>query len=135
MRSQKSPCAPWMPKSFGSCVLARYSATPALKPTSTVSDTKLTTAPPLKSQTRQRESRHEQRRAGRQRRDARRRRRSPSSPSVAPTSSEIADVTVIAVCRELQKSQKTSPEKRHAYSPASGGSWASDASAMPAGSR
>jgi hypothetical protein len=58
-----------------------------------------------------------------------------SSPSVAPIRSEIAEVTVIAVWRELQKSQKTSPEKRQAYRPACGGSWASEASAMPAGSR
>ena len=36
------------------------------------------------------------------------------SPSDEPTSSEIAEVTVIAVCRELQKSQKTSPAKRQA---------------------
>ena len=58
-----------------------------------------------------------------------------SSPSVEPISSEIADVTVIAVCRELQNSQNTSPENRHAYSPASGGSPASDASPIAAGSR
>jgi len=37
-----------------------------------------------------------------------------TSPSVAPIRSEIADVTVIAVWRELQKSQKTSPAKRQA---------------------
>ena len=36
------------------------------------------------------------------------------SPSVAPTSSEIADVTVTAVTRELQNSQKTRPPNRHA---------------------
>jgi hypothetical protein len=35
-------------------------------------------------------------------------------PSDAPSTSEIADVTVIAVWRELQRSQKTRPEKRHA---------------------
>jgi hypothetical protein len=47
---------------------------------------------------------------------ARKREASPlaSPPSDAPTSSEIADVTVMAVCRELQNSQKTSPAKRTA---------------------
>jgi len=35
-----------------------------------------------------------------------------SSPSDVPTRSEIAEVTVTAVCRELQKSQKRSPAKR-----------------------
>ena len=35
-------------------------------------------------------------------------------PSDEPMSSEIAEVTVIAVCRELQNSQNTSPPKRHA---------------------
>ena len=34
------------------------------------------------------------------------------SPSEVPTSSEIAEVTVTAVCRELQKSQNTSPANR-----------------------
>ena len=33
-------------------------------------------------------------------------------PNEAPMSSEIADVTVIAVCRELQNSQKTSPPNK-----------------------
>ncbi len=35
-------------------------------------------------------------------------------PNDAPMSSEMADVTVIVVCRELQNSQKTSPPNRHA---------------------
>ncbi len=35
-------------------------------------------------------------------------------PRVEPIRSEIAEVTVMAVCRELQKSQKTSPPKRQA---------------------
>jgi hypothetical protein len=39
----------------------------------------------------------------------------PAIPlSEAPTSSEMADVTVMAVCRELQKSQKTNPPNKHA---------------------
>jgi hypothetical protein len=37
-----------------------------------------------------------------------------NSPSEEPTNSEIADVTVIAVWRELQNSQKTSPENGQA---------------------
>jgi len=36
------------------------------------------------------------------------------SPIDVPTRSEIADVTVMAVWRELQKSQNTSPENRQA---------------------
>ena len=36
------------------------------------------------------------------------------SANEAPTNSEMADVTVMAVCRELQKSQKTKPENRQA---------------------
>ncbi len=38
-----------------------------------------------------------------------------------------------AVCRELQKIQKTRPEKKHAYNPAAAGRFASDASPNPAG--
>ena len=36
------------------------------------------------------------------------------SPRLAPMSIEIADVTVMAVWRELQKSHQTTPPKRHA---------------------
>ncbi len=50
MRSQKSPCVPLNPNSFGNCVLVRCSATPALKPISTVSETKFTIVPALASQ-------------------------------------------------------------------------------------
>ena len=57
------------------------------------------------------------------------------SPTDAPISSDSAEVTVMTVCFELQKIQKTSPENRQAYRPASGASPASDASPMPAGSR
>ena len=45
IRSQKSPWLPLNPKSFGSCVLARYRATPVLKPVMTVSEMKLTRLP------------------------------------------------------------------------------------------
>ena len=37
-----------------------------------------------------------------------------NSPTDAPIKSDSADVTVMTVCFELQKSQKASPEKRHA---------------------
>ena len=57
------------------------------------------------------------------------------SPSDAPTSSDMAEVTVMDVYRELQNSQKTRPENRHAYRPACGGRPASEASPSPAGSR
>ena len=48
-RSQKSPWPPGNPKSFGSCVLAIWNATPHLNPTSTVSEMKLTSTPALTS--------------------------------------------------------------------------------------
>ena len=37
-----------------------------------------------------------------------------NAPSEEPSSSEIAEVTVIAVCRELLNIQNTRPENRHA---------------------
>ena len=36
------------------------------------------------------------------------------SPSEAPTNNEIAEVTVMVVCRELQNSQNTKPPNKHA---------------------
>ena len=36
------------------------------------------------------------------------------SPKLDPISREMAEVTLTAVCRELQKSQNTNPEKRTA---------------------
>jgi hypothetical protein len=50
-----------------------------------------------------------------------------------PTTSEMAEVTITAVCRELQKAQNTRPAKRQAYRPDSAGSPARDASPIPAG--
>ena len=41
-------------------------------------------------------------------------RRPTSRPASRRSSSEIAEVTVTAVCRELQNSQNTSPPNRHA---------------------
>ncbi len=112
-RSQKSPWLPEMPKSFGSWVLARTRATPALKPTSTVSETKLTTEPPSSAHTTK--ARNATSKAV-QAASAATRAASPfpTSPSVAPIRSEIAEVTVIAVCREPEKSQYTRPENRQA---------------------
>lgn len=123
-----------MPKSLGNCVLARKSATPHLKPTITLSEMKLTIEPAFASQAMSAMSATS--RAVPAARAPNRVVSPPAtSPSDAPTSSEMAEVTVIDVCRELQKSQNTSPEKRQAYNPASGGRLASEASPSPAGRR
>src|SRR5215218_8531979 len=114
LRSQKPPpCDPPNPNSFGSCVLARKSATPHLNPTITDSEMKVTTAPALQSHAAKAMAAT---RSAVQAASARKRLASPPAmlPSDAPSSSEIAEVTVITVCRELQRSQKTRPEKRHA---------------------
>ena len=47
----------------------------------------------------------------------------------------MAEVTLITVCFELQKSQKTRPEYAHALKPAWTGNPASEASARAAGRR
>jgi hypothetical protein len=98
---------------LGSWVLARNSATPALKPTSTASEIKFTIAPALTAQARNpiRATRSAVQAAKPAKREV-----SPPARSASdePTSSEIADVTVIEVWRELQNSQKTSPENMHA---------------------
>ena len=57
------------------------------------------------------------------------------SPRLEPIKREMADVTLTAVCRELQKSQNTKPEKRTAYKPACTGKPASEASASALGRR
>src|SRR5262249_11620613 len=133
MRSQKFPCPPFTPNSFGNCVLASCSATPPLKPIRTVSETKFTTEPARTSHARNAivavnsamQAAIAPKRAG-----------SPPAmlPSDEQTSSEIAEVTLIHVCRELHKSQNTSPPNKHAESPACGGKPASDASPSAAGS-
>src|SRR5262249_27705018 len=104
---------PLNPKSFGNCVLAINRAIPHLNPTRTLSEMKFTITPALaihamKARAPTINAVHDPRA---QNRDA-----SPParSPSDAPTSTEIADVTVMAVCRELQNNQKTRPEKRQA---------------------
>ena len=47
----------------------------------------------------------------------------------------MAEVTAMAVCFELQKSQNASPENKQAYRPAWGGNPASEASPMDFGTR
>src|SRR5262249_41094823 len=111
--SKKSPCAPPMPNSLGSWVPARTSATPALKPTITDSEMKLTITPARTSQATNAiaDTSSAVAAASPAKVEA-----SPRaiSPSVEPRSSEIAEVTVTAVWRELQNSQNTSPENRQA---------------------
>src|SRR3954466_8481878 len=134
MRSQKFPCAPLKPQNFGSWVLISCKATPALNPVMTVSEMNFTMAPARKTQARKAAAA-----TSRAVHDARAANRlgSPFAipPGLEPIRSEIAEVTVIAVWRELQKIQKTRPEKRQAYRPASTGNPASEASARAAGRR
>jgi hypothetical protein len=79
----------------------------------TVSETKFTTDPPSTSHT---TSASPATRKAVQAARVATRAGSPlaASPRVAPMSREMAEVTVTAVCFELQKSQKTRPEKRQA---------------------
>src|SRR5579862_2626952 len=123
-----------MPKNLGSCVLARKSATPHLKPIITLSEMKLMIEPALTSQAMKAMSATSNAVPAA---SAPKRVVLPPaiSPSEAPTSKDMADVTVTTVCRELQNNQKTNPPNRHAYSPASGGRLASDASPSPDGRR
>ena len=102
-----------MPKSLGNCVLARKSATPHLNPTITLSEMKLMIEPALTSQAMKAMSATSKAVPAA---SALNRVVSPPaiSPSEAPTSRDIAEVTVMAVCRELQNSQKTSPPNKHA---------------------
>ena len=115
-------------------MLASTSAIPHLNPTRTVSETKLITTPAFTSQVMNASAAAIN---AVQAANAAKRLVSPpaSSPRDEPTRSEMADVTVMAVCRELQKIQKTNPENRHAYSPADAGRFASDASPSAAGNR
>ena len=102
-----------MPNNFGNCVLARNSATPHLKPIITLSEMKFTIEPAFASQaTKAMRATSKAVPAA----SALNRLVSPPAipPNEAPTSREMAEVTVMAVCRELQKSQKTSPPNRQA---------------------
>src|SRR4030095_6567623 len=127
IRAQKAPSPLPTPKSLGSGVLARYSATPALKPIITVSEMKLTAEPARTSHARNPIAAVS---SAVQAASAAKRAGSPPArlPSEEPISSEIADVTLTAVCRELHNIQYTSPPARHAYRPACGGRPASEAS-------
>ena len=113
IRSQKLPWPPLKPNSLGSWVLPTKSATPVLKPIITVSEMKLTIAPARTSQATNAIAATS---SAVPAASAPKRVGSPPAivPSEAPTSTEIADVTVIVVWRELQNNQNTSPEKRHA---------------------
>ena len=96
MFSQKLPCAPWTPKSLGSCVLARKRATPHLNPTITLSEIKLTIEPALTSHAMKAMSATSKAVPAA---SALNRVVSPPaiSPSEAPTSKDMAEVTVMAV--------------------------------------
>jgi hypothetical protein len=105
-----------------------------LKPTSTVSEKKLTAAPARSAYARN--ARPATITAVHAASAAARVTSPPAiAPRLTPTSIEMAEVTVTAVCVELQKIQKTRPAKRQEYSPACGGRPASDASPIAAGTR
>ena len=98
---------------MGSCEAARWNATPALNPTITDSETKETRLPAFAAQAAN--ARMPTIRAVIAARAAWRVGSPPSKPaSDVPIRREIADVTVTAVCFELQKSQNIMPAKRQA---------------------
>src|SRR6478672_7430630 len=102
-----------MPHNFGNCVLARNNATPHLNPIMTLSEMKLMIEPALTSQAVMAMS---PMRMAVPAASAVTQVGSPPGmvPSVEPINSEIAEVTEMVVCRELQNSQKTSPPNMHA---------------------
>ncbi len=102
-----------MPNNLGNWVLARNSATPHLKPTITLSEIKLIIEPALASHATNAMSATSKAVAAA---SAPNRFTSPPAipPSDEPMSREMAEVTVMVVCRELQNSQKTSPPNKHA---------------------
>src|SRR5438270_12827397 len=102
-----------MPNNLGNCVLARNRATPHLNPTITLSEMKLTIEPALTSQAVK--AMHATSTAV-PAASALIRLVSPPAlpPNDAPTSSEIAAVTVIVVCRGLQNSEKAFSPPTHA---------------------
>ena len=110
---QKVPWPAWNPNNFGNWVLMRYTATPHLNPIMTLSEMKLMIEPALISQARRAIS---PTRMAVPAASAVNRVGSPPEmlPSVEPINSEMAEVTVMVVCRELQNSQKTSPPNMHA---------------------
>ena len=94
-------------------MLARKSATPALNPVITLSEIKLTITPAFTSHAMSAISP-----TSRAVPAARAPNRAVLPPAIssreAPTSNEIAEVTEITVCRELQNNQKTRPPNKHA---------------------
>src|SRR5262245_31880458 len=102
-----------MPHNFGNCVLARNSATPHLKPIMTLSEMKLMIEPAFTNQAMMAMS---PTRMAVPAARAENRVGSPPEivPSVEPINKEMAEVTVMVVCRELQNSQKTNPPNKHA---------------------
>ena len=111
--SQKLPCAPRKPNSFGNCVLARKNATPPLKPIITLSEMKCTSTPAFASQAMK--AMTATRKAVPIAKLVKRHASPPAiSASDTPRTKEIAEVTVIEVKREPQKIQKTRPLNRHA---------------------
>src|SRR5436190_21350510 len=102
-----------MPNNLGNCVLARNSATPHLNPTITLSEMKLTIEPALTSQAMKAMSATSTAVPA-----ASALNRLVSPPALpltdAPTRREMAEVTGMTVCRELQNSQKTSPPNKQA---------------------
>jgi hypothetical protein len=101
------------PEQFRQLRAGEKESRPHLKPTMTLSEMKLTIAP---ARTAHAISAMTATRRAVPAASALKKVASPPAISAndAPTSSEMADVTVMVVCRELQKSQKTKPEDRHA---------------------
>ncbi len=109
-RSQKSPpCPPLIPKSFGNCVLARLQGDPRLETEHHRLGDEVHRRPGPGEKG---DHRDEQGGAGDML--AWRVGSIGQTAEVEPIRSEIAEVTVMEVCRELQKSQKTRPPKRQA---------------------
>jgi len=87
-------------------VLAYKQGDTALDPTRTLSEMKFTITPCLGSHAMKASALDNQRRLMQPAPKIVKRSPPARSPSDAPTSTEIADVTVTAVCRELQNNQK-----------------------------
>ncbi len=113
MRSQKSPWRALETEQLGQLRAGQVQRQAALKPTSTVSEKKLTAFP---ARTSQAANAIAATRSAMHAANAAWRAGSPplSSPTDAPISSDSADVTVMTVRVELQNSQKTRPENRQA---------------------
>ena len=113
--SQKEPpCVPAKPQSFGNCMLASTRPIPVLKPSITVSEKKFTVAP-APNQPGHAGRAPPTRRAVQAARAPKRAGSPPASdPEGGTDSSEIAEVTVIAVCREPLNIQNSRARRRAA---------------------